>query len=137
MFIVDRGGRQPAVADDMGCHALADGTLSRPVDQNREIGMGVDIDETRGDGLTLDIDHPLALQRPDLPDVGDLAVLDGQITPKPGIAAAMITISSQGFYKKRKPWTRISPLRLKEGRDGVVLLVKTLTRTYIVSVNAK
>ena len=26
---------------------------------------------------------------------------------------------AQGFHKERKPWARVSPLRSKEGRNGV------------------
>jgi len=47
---------------------LADGALSQTVDQDGQIRMGVDIDETRGDVMALNIDHLVALQRSRLPD---------------------------------------------------------------------
>src|SRR5205807_690230 len=48
----------PAVADDLGGDALADGALRGRVGQDRPIAVAVAVDEPRTDDLARGVDHP-------------------------------------------------------------------------------
>src|SRR5258708_30411149 len=71
------------MADDLGGHALAYLALGPGIDWQREVGMGLDVDEARRHGKAVRVDN-LGCCVIDAPtDNGNAAVADGDI---PGLA---------------------------------------------------
>jgi hypothetical protein len=58
----------------------------------------MDIDKARGDIVTTGINDPLSLQRPGMSDLGDLAILYGDVAIKPGVPAP-VQDPTVGKYK--------------------------------------
>ena len=77
----DRRAAMAAVADDLGGHALAQRALGLGVDQQREVGVAVDVDEAGGDDAAAGLDPPTRLRR------REVAERDDPVTDHPDIRA--------------------------------------------------
>src|SRR5262245_27741284 len=77
------------MADDLGGDALAHLALGLGIDRQREVGMGLDVAEARGDGEVGGVDHLGGLARKAGADGGDAAAADGDVAAVAGGAAAV------------------------------------------------
>ena len=82
--------REAAMADDLGGHPLAHLAFGLGIDRQREVRMGLDVDEARRHGEPRCVDG-LAGGLFDAPaDRGDTAVADGDVARRAGRSAAVI-----------------------------------------------
>ena len=84
-----RRDREPAMADDLGRHALAHLALGLGIDRQREVGMGLDVDEAGRDREPGGVDHLRCVRGRDRADRRDPAVADGKVARHAGLAAAV------------------------------------------------
>ena len=88
-----RRDRKSAVADDLGGDALAHLALSLGIDRQREIRVGLDVDEAGRDGEAGRVDG-FACGIGDVPDRRDAIAVDGKIALDAGIAGAVVKRSA-------------------------------------------
>ena len=77
------------MADDFGGDALPHLAFGLGIDRQREIGVGLDVDEARRDGEAGGVDGFLC-RAADAANRGDTAVLDRQIADDARTAAAVV-----------------------------------------------
>ena len=87
--IARRGRRDTAVADDLGRNALGQSAGGLALHDQREVGVGVDVDEARGDELAGGVNGLRRLQVRQLANAGDAPVGDRHIGGEPGSARAV------------------------------------------------
>jgi hypothetical protein len=85
----DRGGRTAAIAADHRCDALPNGALRLGVDQEFDVGVLMDVDETRGDGEAFGLDHGPPARGGDRTDRLDPAAGDPEIGRSSGTSEAV------------------------------------------------
>src|SRR5262249_4284581 len=82
-------GHRLAFSDHIERHALAHLAFGIAVCQDGDVGVRVQIDETRRNHHPLRIDHALAERGIEFADPGDAAILYRHVAIEPGIAAAI------------------------------------------------
>jgi hypothetical protein len=73
----------------VGCDTLANGTLGATVYEDRQIGVGMDVNEPWRDESIIDVQDFPAPQRASRRDLSNPACPDGKIAPEPGIPASI------------------------------------------------
>ncbi len=81
--------REAAMADDLGGHALAHLALGLGIDRQREVGMGLDVDEARRHREAFGVDHLGGVACELHADGGDAAVADRDVASCAGRSAAV------------------------------------------------
>src|SRR5262249_20347593 len=105
-------GHRLAFPDHIERHALAHLAFGIAVGQDGQIGVGVQIDETRRNHHPLRIDHALAERGIEFADPGDAAIFHCHVAVEPGIAAAVDDLAVgdddiiAGVGSARARWTR-------------------------------
>ena len=82
-------GGDAAVADDLGGDPLSQTAAGAAVDQERQIGVGVSVDQSGSDKAAAGVDGAACSDLSEFADAGDAAFQDGEISGKPGAAAAV------------------------------------------------
>ena len=77
------------MADDLGGDALAHLALGLGIDRQREVGMGLDVDEAGRDREPVGVDHLGGVAARFAADRGDAAVADGDVARLARGAAAV------------------------------------------------
>ena len=77
------------MADDLGGHALAYLALGPGIDRQREVGMGLDVDEARRHGKAVCVDDLGGCVIDARTDSGNAAVADGDIAGLAGGSGAV------------------------------------------------
>ena len=80
---------EAAVADDHRGHPVPAGQGAVRIPEHLRVVVRVEIDEARGDDHAAGIEHARAIGRPDVSQLGDATVLDGDIAPAPRHARAV------------------------------------------------
>jgi hypothetical protein len=73
----------------MGGGALADRALGAAVYQDRKVRVGVDINESRRDKASTDVNSLPSPKRASGSNLGDSTTLDSHVAPKPGISTSI------------------------------------------------
>ena len=84
-----RRDREPAMADDLGRHALAHLALGLGIDRQREVGMGLDVDEAGRDREPGGVDHLGRVAGRHVADRRDPSVANGKVAGHARAAAAV------------------------------------------------
>src|SRR2546425_11149692 len=79
--LADRRGRIAAVPDHVRRDALSDRTLRAGLDEDADVAVRVNVDETGGDVRPRGIDRPLPFRTPEAAHAGALPITDSDIRP--------------------------------------------------------
>ena len=90
----DRRDRKSTIADDLERDALADLRLRARVERQREVRVGVDVDEPGGDDLAAGVEHAAGRPGRARLDGGDAAVEHGDVGLAAGRAAAVDDVAA-------------------------------------------
>ena len=110
-----RRDREAAMADDLRGDPLAHLALGLGIDRQREVGMGLDVDEAGRDHEACRVDHLGGVAANVSPDGGDAAVADREIARLAGGAAA---VEQQAAADENVVHADILPWRRRVGRGA-------------------
>src|SRR6188472_1773638 len=105
--VADREAAEAAVADDLGRHPLMDRAHRPRVDEQRVVGVAVEVDEARADREAGRIDL-LGVDRPDVADRRHAAVLQEQVGGTPRRTGAVVDCAAPDRDPHRRPTSRLT-----------------------------
>ena len=94
----DRRAAMPALPDDLGGDALVHLALRPAVHQQREVGVGMDIDEAGTHREPVQLDALLRLKVGQVPDARDSAVLDSDVGPERVTSRPVEDLSASEYH---------------------------------------
>ena len=105
--VADREAAEAAVADDLGRHPLMDRAHRARVDEQRVVGVAVQVDEARADREAGRVDL-LGVDRPDVADRRHAAVLQEQVGGTPRRTGAVVDRAAPDRDPHRRPTSRLT-----------------------------